>query len=51
MAGLNAGLAGFESFASNFSGMMNSFSTSAATGGGFSGGGGGGGGGGSSGAG
>jgi hypothetical protein len=41
----------FESFASNFTGMMNSFSTSVATGGGFSGGGGGGGGGGSSGAG
>jgi len=51
MAALGTGLAGFESFASNFSGMMSSFSTSAATGGGFSGGGGGGGGGGSSGAG
>jgi len=41
----------FESFTSNFTGMMNSFSTSAAVGGGFSGGGGGGGGGGASGAG
>jgi len=51
LASLSAGLAGFESFASNFSSMMNSFSTSAATGGGFAGGGGGGGGGGSSGAG
>lgn len=44
-------MANFESFTSNFTSMMNSFSTSAATGGGFSGGGGGGGGGGSSGAG
>lgn len=41
----------FESFTSNFTSMMNSFSTSAAVGGGFSGGGGGGGGGGASGAG
>ncbi len=45
------GMGHFESFASNFTSMMNSFSSSAATGGGFSGGGGGGGGGGSSGAG
>lgn len=44
-------IAHFESFTSNFSSMMNSFSSSVATGGGFSGGGGGGGGGGSSGAG
>jgi uncharacterized membrane protein len=44
-------MSSFESFTSNFTGMMNSFSSSVATGGGFSGGGGGGGGGGSSGAG
>jgi len=44
-------MSSFESFSSNFTGMMNSFSSSVATGGGFSGGGGGGGGGGSSGAG
>ena len=44
-------LAGFQSFASNMSSMMSSFSTSTSSGGGFSGGGGGGGGGGSSGAG
>ena len=44
-------MSNFEAFTSNFTSMMNSFSTSAATGGGFSGGGGGGGGGGGSGAG
>jgi uncharacterized membrane protein YgcG len=44
-------MSNFETFTSNFTSMMNSFSTSASTGGGFSGGGGGGGGGGSSGAG
>jgi len=51
LASLGQGLAGFDAFASNMSGMMSSFSTASATGGGFSGGGGGGGGGGSSGAG
>jgi hypothetical protein len=51
LADLQSGLAGFQSFATNFTGMMNSFSSATATGGGFSGGGGGGGGGGSSGAG
>ncbi len=48
---MGSALAGFQSFASNMSSMMSSFSTSTSTGGGFSGGGGGGGGGGSSGAG
>ena len=51
LASFGQGLAGFDAFASNMSGMMASFSTASATGGGFSGGGGGGGGGGSSGAG
>jgi uncharacterized membrane protein len=45
------GMSSFESFASNFSSMVDSFSASSSSGGGFSGGGGGGGGGGSSGAG
>lgn len=47
----DAGLAGFSTFASNFTAMVSSFTSSASHGGGFSGGGGGGGGGGSSGAG
>ncbi|MBS4016307.1 MAG: DUF2207 domain-containing protein [Candidatus Latescibacteria bacterium] len=51
MASFAQNMANFEAFTSNFTNMMNSFSSSAASGGGFSGGGGGGGGGGSSGAG
>jgi uncharacterized membrane protein len=51
MAALSDSMAGFASFAGNFSGMVSSFSSSTTSGGGFSGGGGGGGGGGSSGAG
>jgi uncharacterized membrane protein len=51
LASLGDGLAGFESFATNMTSMMSSFSTATSSGGGFSGGGGGGGGGGSSGAG
>lgn len=48
---LNETLARFNTFANNFTNMLNSFSSSTSSGGGFSGGGGGGGGGGSSGAG
>jgi len=51
VASLAGSLAGFQSFADNVNGMMQSFSTASSSGGGFSGGGGGGGGGGSSGAG
>lgn len=51
LASMADGLSSFESFTSNFSGMMSSFSSSSSSGGGFSGGGGGGGGGGGSGAG
>lgn len=51
VANLSQSLGGFSSFASNMSGMMQSFSSASSSGGGFSGGGGGGGGGGSSGAG
>ncbi len=51
LTSLAEGLGNFESFAHNFTNMMESFSTGTSSGGGFSGGGGGGGGGGASGAG